>query len=244
MRPTEDTPAKGVSASGRRLGSRECLRKDCGRRYQARRWNQRYCQEADCLRELRRWQAAKRQRDRRAIPEVREQHAQAERKRRQRKKCQGSRSGEAMPAPLCEPARGHAAKRIPAGPICDRPGCYEPPRTSPAVLASYCGGQCSTAMRRVHDRERKCRKRKTKAGRLKRGFEYQAAKQRRCRQRLTLRGTERQGACPTPSDPLGCAVGFSRQATKTTLPSLHPREVPIHDSQTNPARRPRAPPAP
>ena len=52
-------------ARARRPRIRNCLRKGCRRRYQARSWNQRYCQEPECLRQVRRWQAARRQAKRR-----------------------------------------------------------------------------------------------------------------------------------------------------------------------------------
>src|SRR6266487_3865283 len=65
---------------------RICLRKGCGRKYLPRRWNQRYCQDPECLREVRRWQAARRQAKRRQDIPVKAQHAQAEKERRQRAK--------------------------------------------------------------------------------------------------------------------------------------------------------------
>ena len=65
-------------------GPRVCLRKGCGRKYQPRRWNQRYCQDPECLRLVRRWQAAKRQAKRRQDEAAKAQHAEAERVRRQR----------------------------------------------------------------------------------------------------------------------------------------------------------------
>jgi hypothetical protein len=74
MGQIQHTNAGGVSARGRRLGWRTCLRKGCGRRFQARRHNQRYCREPECLAELRRWQAAKRQHKRREGAEGRQQH--------------------------------------------------------------------------------------------------------------------------------------------------------------------------
>ena len=57
---------------------RICLRKGCGRKYQPRCWNQRYCQDPECLRQVRRWQAARRQAKRRQDAGVKAQHAQAE----------------------------------------------------------------------------------------------------------------------------------------------------------------------
>ena len=71
-------------ARPRRPRLRICLRKGCGRKYQPRRWNQRYCQDPECLRLIRRWQAARRQARRRQDDAAKAQHAQAQRVRRQR----------------------------------------------------------------------------------------------------------------------------------------------------------------
>ncbi len=78
-------------ASGRRPRARMCLRKGCGRKYQPRCWNQRYCQDAECQRQVRRWQA---------------QHAEAQRVRRQRAKSEPQVPKNAEDTA----ARGHAAK--------------------------------------------------------------------------------------------------------------------------------------
>ena len=93
------------SARGRRPRVRVCLRKGCGRKYQARCWNQRYCQEPECLRLVRRWQAARRQAERRQDVQVKARHAQAERERRQRVKS----TSQTVDNPAVTPARGHAA---------------------------------------------------------------------------------------------------------------------------------------
>jgi len=99
------------SASPRRPRTRVCLRKGCGRRYQARRWNQRYCQDPECLRQLRRWQAAQRQARRRQDDAFKAEHAAAERARRERARRERARvSAQAMPKPEVAAARGHAAK--------------------------------------------------------------------------------------------------------------------------------------
>ena len=63
----------------RRPRPRLCLRKGCGRKYQPRRPNQRYCQDPECLRLVRRWQAARRQARRRQDDAAKIQHAQAQR---------------------------------------------------------------------------------------------------------------------------------------------------------------------
>jgi hypothetical protein len=101
----QGTGKRGHSARGRRPRVRVCLRKGCGRRYQARCWNQRYCQDPECLRSVRRWQAARRQAERRQDAQVKARHAQAERVRRRRAKS----ISQTVDGPAVAPARGHAA---------------------------------------------------------------------------------------------------------------------------------------
>ena len=136
MGHTKHTTGTRVSTTGRRLGWRSCLRKECGRRYLARHWKQRYCREPDCLREVRRWQATKRQRKRRATAEGREKHAQAERERR--KKTQATPSSSSTKGL----GRGHAIKkclpgRFAIGPAVSKPLelPFEPPRITAATSA-------------------------------------------------------------------------------------------------------------
>jgi len=93
-------------ASPRRPRARICLRKGCGQKYLPRRWNQRYCQDPQCLREVQRWQAAKRQARRRLDEAVKTQHAAAERERRQR----ATPPPQTPNPPPVAAARGHAAK--------------------------------------------------------------------------------------------------------------------------------------
>ena len=93
-----------VHTRGDRFPRRICLRKGCGRDYAPRCWNQRYCQERECLRLLHRWQACQRQAKRRCKAEVKFQHAAAERERRARAKTM-ARPPDAGP----ETARGHGA---------------------------------------------------------------------------------------------------------------------------------------
>jgi hypothetical protein len=92
--------------SPRRPRARMCLRKGCGRKYQPRCWNQRYCQDPACQRQVRRWQAARRQARRRLDAAAKAQHAQAQRLRRQRAKAE---SQTPKPAEVAA-ARGHAAE--------------------------------------------------------------------------------------------------------------------------------------
>jgi len=245
----EHTQQAGAATRGQRFGWRTCLRKGCGRRYPARHWKQRYCRKPDCLLLLCRSQAAKRQQKRRATAEGRQKHAQAQREQRRRKKEQASTvlnsSGNG--------ARGHAitaSKNFSSGPLCDRPGCFEPPRTSIRAPARYCGNVCSQVMRGVRDRERKWKSRKTKAGRLKRRLEYEQARRKR-RQRLPNAPQDREGSrSTTPSRGRPRAVGVYRDAVKPPLISSSVRdhqvspheEVPHHDPQTRSPSRSRAPP--
>ena len=159
----------------RRPRTRVCLRKGCGRKYQPRCWNQRYCQDPECLRLLRRWQAAQRQAERRQDEAVKAQHAEAERARRQR----APSSPQPPKVPEDATARGHAAKIISPAPMCHRPGCHEPPLKSGRSQARYCCPACRQAVVRVLDRERKWLLRGTFRGRRARDQEYQAARTRR-----------------------------------------------------------------
>jgi hypothetical protein len=102
----QGTGKRGCSARGRRPRPRICLRKGCERKYRPRSWNQRYCQDPECLRRLRRWQAARRQAKHRQDAQVKARHAQAERERRQRAKS----TSQTVENPGVTPARGHAAQ--------------------------------------------------------------------------------------------------------------------------------------
>jgi len=173
-----DTANGRRRASPRRPRPRLCLRKGCGRKYTPQCWNQRYCQDPECLRLVRRWQAAKRQAKRRQNDDVKAQQAKSQRARRQRAK--------SPPQPLQKPevvaARGHAAKIIFPTPFCDRPGCYEPPLKLGRNQAKYCCRACCQAVHRTRERERKRLKRGIFQGRRAREREYQAARARRCRE--------------------------------------------------------------
>jgi hypothetical protein len=143
--------------SKREPSERICLRKGCGNRYCPQRWNQRFCQDPQCKREVQRWQAAKRQRRSRESSEGRERHRQRERQRRQRQREQPPPQPPQSDSPGTSPDEASAWSRrnnIPED-FCDRPGCYEPPRPSPRVTAKYCGDECRSAMANVRDRERK-----------------------------------------------------------------------------------------
>jgi hypothetical protein len=186
MGPEQPTRRSQPSTTKRRRPRpRVCLRKACGRRYTPRRWNQRYCQDPECLREVRRWHSRQRQQRRRADPEVRQRHRHAERARRQEAKARGCKPAARPP----DRARGHAGEKS-SGVFCDRTGCYEPPRASLRTPACYCSAACRTAVRRVRDRERKWLSRTTFAGRMKRRSEYEAARRRRLHQSGDVCGTQ------------------------------------------------------
>jgi hypothetical protein len=124
----EHTTGEVISARGRWRQGRECLRKGCGKIYRPRRPNQRYCRERECLRELRRWQAAKRQQKRRATSEGRKKHAQAERVRRQRQKSLASAPRPpSSSSARAETARGHAGKKSLPGRCAIGPGVMNLP---------------------------------------------------------------------------------------------------------------------
>jgi len=160
--------------SPRRPRPRICLRKGCGRRYQPLRWNQRYCQDPECLRLVRRWQAARRQARRRQDDAAKAQHAKAQRARRQR----AASPPQPPKKPEVAPARGHAAKIFSPTPLCDRPGCFEPPVKAGRNQARYCCPACRQAVRRVLDRERKWLRRGTLQDRRARKRDYQTARAR------------------------------------------------------------------
>jgi hypothetical protein len=177
-------------ARGRRARLRNCLRKGCTRKYRPRCHHQRYCQHPECLRELRRWHAARRQAERRKDSNVKTRHAQAEKTRRQRSKS----ASESIENPELAPARGHAAQNFLSLPLCDRPGCHQHPVKSLRNRARYCCPACRQAVRNVLDRERKWHSRGTPEGQKKRAVEYRAAKARRAFRQGTVSN-------PPPSRP-------------------------------------------
>lgn len=245
MGPEHLTTKADASASGRRWKPRNCLRKGCGRRFRPRQWNQRYCQDPECLREVKRWQAAKRQRQRRATPEGRQRHAEAERQRRKRDSAWTGRSekdGPAGPETVCEgPAWSRSNKNLPEV-LCDRPGCYEPPRESARACAHYCGDACRAAMRQVRDRERKYLTRKTLAGRRKRRLEYQAAKVKRCQGPPRPRRVSSGSVSTESGSPQGSVLGYGRDGDPR-LGFSRCLEVTTDDPKTTLGARSRAPPA-
>lgn len=91
MGTTHDTRNSPKSSAPRRRRWRSCLRKGCGRKFFARVWNQRYCQDLHCLRQVRRWLAAKRQERRRSTEEGKKRHREAESLRRAQRKAEQER---------------------------------------------------------------------------------------------------------------------------------------------------------
>ena len=181
-------------ARRRRPRPRICLRKGCRCKYLPRCWNQRYCQEPECRRQVRRWQAARRQANHRQNAFAKARHAEAEKLHRQQAKL----ASQVDQKPEVMPARGHAdgsTENPFSAPLCDRPGCYDPSVPSIRNPASYCCPACRQAVGNVHDRERKWRLRVTDEGRKKRAHEYRAARQQR------LRRSKRSVSVPLRSPP-------------------------------------------
>jgi len=81
-------------ARGRRSRPRICLRKGCRRKYHPQCHNQRYCQDPECLREVRRWHAARRKARHRQDADVKTKHAQEEKARRQLAKSSSQTASE------------------------------------------------------------------------------------------------------------------------------------------------------
>lgn len=200
------SPPVAHASGGRSLRPRVCLRKGCGCVFQPKRWNQRYCQDSQCLRLVRRWQAAKRQRQYRQNAETRQRHCQAERLRR--KRCREQASHEAASRPVAaEPTNGSENPRAwsrskrSAEDFCDRPGCYDPLRPARCTKARYCGDDCRQAIGRVLDRERKWFSRKTSVGRFKRRLEYERARRKRAaKPQAPIRSTRSAGVQAPPRD--------------------------------------------
>ncbi len=193
-----------LTSRERRLHRRVCLRKGCGCVFQPRRWNQRYCQDLECLRLVRRWQSAKRQRERRQNMQHRQQHCESERQRRKRRREQTSSasqkgSRESSSSRLPETACAWSRSKNFSADFCNRVGCYDPVRCSPRTAARYCSDDCRQAMRRVLDRERKWLRRNTDAGRFKRRLEYEHARSGRAAEQDSSTARESASSADEPS---------------------------------------------
>ena len=164
---TTNSPAPRKS----RFPPRFCLRKGCDRQYVPAASNQRYCQDSNCLQEVHRWLALKRQQRRRERPAVRAAEAAVAKARRERRKQEkvapDKQIVSIVPTESSAAERASLRSRKNPGRICDRVGCYEPPRTHRHCGAAYCSHECRDSMRRVRDRERKYFWRRTPIGRLK-----------------------------------------------------------------------------
>jgi hypothetical protein len=120
-------------ARGRRPRPRICLRKGCGQKYHPRSWNQRYCQELECRRQVHRWQAARRQAKHRQDDTAKARHAHAERERRQRARL----APQTVQDPEVAPARGHVSESFFLLPYATGQDAMKHLRTRPATrLAS------------------------------------------------------------------------------------------------------------
>ena len=229
-----------------RFPPRVCLRKGCARIFDVRSGNQRYCQDPECLRQVRRWLSAKRQRVRRQRPEVRENRAAAAREARKRK----SRLKTDPPAPMepimpaempDQPGAWSRSRKI-SGPICDRVGCYESPRPACRCPARYCSHECRDAMQRVRDRERKWLWRNTLAGQIKCRLQ---AQKRKAARRSASADRDSADIDATPATGSDVVLPY-RSPSNVSVPLGDRKEDISHDVQnpeTTVASQSRPPPA-
>jgi len=219
------------------LRPRACLRKGCAQTYQPLRWNQRYCQDPDCLRALRRWQAARRQREHRRSPKNRQRHASTEAARRQRQRETSKTTGQDKNLRPPDTRRAWSRSKNNSQDLCGRPGCYEAPRASYRAPSRYCGDDCRQAIRRVRDRERKWLIRNRVATCGKRGTGRKTRSQ-------TSQSVPRN-PCASSRDGGSFSVGDYRASNHDGLSchSHQPRENHHDDDpKTHPCFRPRSPP--
>ncbi len=189
MGQLQDTQRGAGTPSRRRVGARNCLRRGCDSVYLPSRWNQRYCRDPDCQREVRRWQAAKRQRVHRQSPANRQRHAESEAERRRRLRATRPTPEDGLePRPASDSRAWSRGEKIPED-FCDRPGCYEAVDATARAPSKYCGRDCRQALRQVLDRERKWLFRNTYAGQLQRQREYQRSRAALETRSMTMRET-------------------------------------------------------
>ena len=212
-----------------RFPPRDCVRKGCGQTFLPATWNQTCCQAPECLREVRNWQAVKRQQKRRLRPEVRDAEAVRARTHRKRRRQQSAASVEpTVPnVPRKTPVSACASLRSTgnSGPICDRVGCYEPPRTTPQWGAAYCSDECCDEMRRVRDRERKYFWRRTEIGCIK--CKATAMKRWKARQIVPVAGPSIGSSGQAGTRAVG--VHPSRPASEASVLCGDRKEVICHD---------------
>lgn len=211
----------GTSAS--QLRPRICLRKGCGCVYQPTRWNQRYCQQADCLREVRRWQAAKRQRSYRRLAANRKRHAEAEAQRRRDRKTQRAKFDATVVKETARQGGAWSRSKVPPGDFCGRPGCYERLPGDSRAPVRYCGSDCRQAVRRVVDRERKWLKRNSYCTGRAHGPASQAASERAAQ----TPAARAQKTCCGESEPVGDYRSKQQQALSCRAMERHP--LPDHE---------------
>jgi hypothetical protein len=146
-------------------------------------------------------------------------------------------------APSSDAPRAWSRNRRHPENFCDRPGCYEPVRPCCRARARYCGKECSKAMGRVRDRERKCKWRTNKrATRRRRG---KHASRQRDRRQIPDNAAAKQST-KTATDRRTCPEsvrGYRRPAGAVLSCHETHQEVPEHDRETSLGRGPRAPPS-
>ena len=245
MGQEQDISSATSSQKRGRFPPRTCLRQGCNCVFLPGHWNQRYCREPSCRQELRRWHAAKRQRNHRQNPVNRQKHAKAERQRRKRRREEIRSRESERPPPSPTPGHDEASRAwsrsetIPEH-FCDRPGCYNPVRPSCRAPTRYCSDECRQAMQRVTDRERKYkwRRRRAAAG----GRDDKESSTQWDRRQAAYSAAADRGAPTARGHRL--SVRGHRNPSEATVSSRETRqEVPKDDRETSAGCRPRAPPS-
>jgi hypothetical protein len=242
MGQLQPTGCDSPSASTSRFPPRPCHRQGCLHQFVPRRWNQRYCREPECLQELHRWQAAKRQQRRRTRTEVRRQQAEAQRQRRRRQRAEaGTRRAErSRPATETPARRAWSRSRKNRDDFCDRPGCFEPRHPSRRAPARYCGDACRQAVQRVRDRERKWKRRKRPVAAAARRSPHPL--RRHERKHTAPHGTT-HSAVTTVAPPAQSVQRYRDGARQVVSSRETPPEVPTHDQETSAGPGSRASPS-
>lgn len=163
--PQPPAPGQGLLHPCRRPhGCRRCLLKGCERWFRASRPQARYCSAA-CRKAARAWrcrQAAQRYRASDKGKQQRRQQSQRYRQRQRQKRA-------AAEQPPCEGQRPDVIPQKTPGCPCDRPGCYQRFVLSRrSIQQRFCSSGCRQALRRVRQRESRCRERRRQGVRPRR----------------------------------------------------------------------------
>ena len=238
-RSSESSSLSLVISKNREHGQVKCLRRGCENHYTPRRWNQQFCGDPECRKEVLRWQAAKRQQRVRETEQGRERHNERERQRRQANRDRKSAPNQPVQPP--EPVPPSAWSRCKPHPkdFCDRPGCYDPVRPARSREAKYCGDDCRRDVNRVRDRQRKHLKRQ--------GLENNPLRSTRCDPLVPIYSEHLpQAQCDDPRPMKLCSPTHVRNYGATDLGGLSSEALSrrqVDGQQRNSGSKSRAPPS-